>query len=29
LMVTLPILIMFLLAQRQIVGGIAASGIRG
>ncbi len=29
LMVTLPILIIFLLAQRQIVGGIAASGIRG
>ncbi|MDQ6692092.1 MAG: carbohydrate ABC transporter permease [Candidatus Dormibacteraeota bacterium] len=29
LMVTLPILIVFLLAQRQIVGGIAASGIRG
>ncbi len=29
LMVTVPILIMFLLAQRQIVGGIAASGIRG
>jgi multiple sugar transport system permease protein len=28
LMVTLPILIIFLLAQRQIVGGIAASGIR-
>jgi len=29
LMVTLPILIVFLLAQRQIIGGIAASGIRG
>ncbi len=29
LMVTLPILILFLVAQRQIVGGIAASGIRG
>jgi multiple sugar transport system permease protein len=29
LMVTLPILIVFLIAQRQIVGGIAASGIRG
>jgi multiple sugar transport system permease protein len=29
LMVTLPILIIFLLAQRQIIGGIAASGIRG
>jgi multiple sugar transport system permease protein len=29
LMVTLPVLIIFLLAQRQIVGGIAASGIRG
>jgi len=29
LIVTLPILIIFLLAQRQIVGGIAASGIRG
>lgn len=29
LMITLPILIIFLLAQRQIVGGIAASGIRG
>jgi multiple sugar transport system permease protein len=29
LMVTAPILIIFLLAQRQIVGGIAASGIRG
>lgn len=29
LMVTLPILIIFLVAQRQIVGGIAASGIRG
>jgi multiple sugar transport system permease protein len=29
LMVTLPILLVFLLAQRQIVGGIAASGIRG
>jgi ABC-type glycerol-3-phosphate transport system permease component len=29
LMVTLPILVIFLLAQRQIVGGIAASGIRG
>jgi multiple sugar transport system permease protein len=29
LMVTLPILIIFLMAQRQIVGGIAASGIRG
>ncbi len=29
LIVTLPILILFLLAQRQIVGGIAASGIRG
>lgn len=28
-MVTLPILIIFLLAQRQIVGGIAGSGIRG
>jgi multiple sugar transport system permease protein len=28
-MVTLPILVIFLLAQRQIVGGIAASGIRG
>ncbi len=29
LMVTLPILVVFLVAQRQIVGGIAASGIRG
>jgi multiple sugar transport system permease protein len=29
LMVTLPILVLFLIAQRQIVGGIAASGIRG
>jgi len=29
LMVTLPVLIVFLLAQRQIIGGIAASGIRG
>ena len=27
-LVTLPILILFLIAQRQIVGGIAASGIR-
>lgn len=29
LMITLPILVLFLIAQRQIVGGIAASGIRG
>jgi ABC-type glycerol-3-phosphate transport system permease component len=28
-MVTLPILVIFLFAQKQIVGGIAASGIRG
>jgi multiple sugar transport system permease protein len=28
-MTTLPILIVFLLAQRQLVGGIAATGIRG
>lgn len=29
LMTTVPILILFLVAQRQIVGGIASSGIRG
>ena len=29
LMTTLPILLLFLVAQRQIVGGIASSGIRG
>jgi multiple sugar transport system permease protein len=29
LMTTLPILILFLFAQRQLVGGIAATGIRG
>jgi multiple sugar transport system permease protein len=29
LMTTLPVLIVFLFAQRQLVGGIAASGVRG
>ena len=29
LMTTLPILVIFLVAQRQLVGGIAATGIRG
>ena len=29
LMTTLPILLLFVVAQRQIVGGIASSGIRG
>lgn len=29
LMTTLPVLILFLFAQRQLVGGIAATGIRG
>jgi multiple sugar transport system permease protein len=29
LMTTLPLLVVFLLAQRQIVGGIAGTGIRG
>jgi len=29
LMTTLPILIIFLFAQKQLVGGIAATGIRG
>jgi multiple sugar transport system permease protein len=29
LLCTLPILLLFLVAQRQIVGGIASSGIRG
>lgn len=29
LMTTLPILLLFLVAQRQIVGGVASSGIRG
>jgi ABC-type glycerol-3-phosphate transport system permease component len=29
LMTTLPILVLFLFAQRQLVGGIAATGIRG
>ncbi len=29
LMTTLPVLVLFLFAQRQLVGGIAATGIRG
>lgn len=29
LMTTLPILVLFLFAQRQLVGGIAATGVRG
>jgi ABC-type glycerol-3-phosphate transport system permease component len=28
-MTTVPVLVVFVLAQRQIVGGIASTGIRG